>query len=144
MGAAMDKCCASERDRGRQAQAELARRVRFDGEDASMSSLEKVQVLRRASRTPAGAATESSKSAPAAPETEPKAPEVSAQAAAAEVQAAQARSSAARQKGARLLKAGIKTGEVSKLVDAKEAEEEAAKAAKAPAAPTPEEDLYEF
>eukprot|EP00434_Breviolum_minutum_P043166 symbB.v1.2.038463.t1/scaffold5999.1/size21884/2 len=44
------KCCASERDRGQQAQAEIARRVRFDGEDATMTSLEKVQVLRRASR----------------------------------------------------------------------------------------------
>jgi len=102
-----------------------------------MTSSEKVQVLRRASRSDRTASTTAAASRP--PDTVPGS---QASSEAVPAQASQARASAARQKGARLLKAGIKTGEVSKLVDAKEAEE-AAKTG-ATAAPAEEENLYEF
>ncbi|CAJ1346544.1 unnamed protein product [Effrenium voratum] len=131
MGAAADKCCASERDRGRQAQADASRRVRFDGEDATMTSLEKVQVLRRASRT----------DRPSGSESAPRAPEAVQKSAEPQVEEASAQAQGAKQKGARLLKAGIKTGEVSKLVDAKEAEEAAKNNNTASAE---DENLYEF
>ncbi|CAE7908796.1 unnamed protein product [Symbiodinium necroappetens] len=173
MGAAANRCCASERDRGQRGQ-EADRRVRFDGEDAQMTSSEKVQVLRRASRSDRASTAAASRPPDPAPGsqasteaaqasqgddsraraegwTRVRAPVDEVMQVLCEVGAgawwgmgaqAEARTSAARQKGARLLKAGIKTGEVSKLVDAKEAEE-AAKTG-ATTATGEEENLYEF
>eukprot|EP00440_Ansanella_granifera_P018911 gb/GFBE01020547.1/.p1 GENE.gb/GFBE01020547.1/~~gb/GFBE01020547.1/.p1 ORF type:complete len:156 (+),score=43.56 gb/GFBE01020547.1/:1-468(+) len=155
MGAAADKCCASERDRGETA-ADL-RSVRFDGEesDATETSSEKVrekmQVLRRASGSSASRkSTQSSETAPedaaasGAPAVKVTAPDGEpAESSSRHSKASTA--SDAKQKGARLLKAGLKTGEVSKLVDAKEAEEAAAKAGKSGGANEPEDDnLFEF
>eukprot|EP00931_Biecheleriopsis_adriatica_P012546 TRINITY_DN113719_c0_g1_i1.p2 TRINITY_DN113719_c0_g1~~TRINITY_DN113719_c0_g1_i1.p2 ORF type:complete len:160 (+),score=39.59 TRINITY_DN113719_c0_g1_i1:44-523(+) len=159
MGAAAEKCCASERNRGPNPQ-DLARRVHFDGDEDPMTSSEKVEVLRRFSKTDnrssvSNAATASASrqrsslvSASAKKEdaagTVTSAPEAAAPEAAAPAAAKgdTEAAAAAKKKGARLLKAGLKSGEVSKIVDAKEAEE-ASKASKPAAAPQ-DEDLFEF
>mmetsp|Transcript_44212 Transcript_44212/g.114966 ORF Transcript_44212/g.114966 Transcript_44212/m.114966 type:complete len:167 (-) Transcript_44212:120-620(-) len=137
MGASLDRCCASERERPLQAapsdedEVEMrSGRVRFEEEGAGgvgeatgdMTTVQKVEVLRRANPEPP-------KEPPARPEQTPEA------LGGAEEPSVAPAKPAGGLKGMSALKKGLKNGEVARIIDDKEAAEEleARAAASAPA-----------
>mmetsp|Transcript_64480 Transcript_64480/g.135296 ORF Transcript_64480/g.135296 Transcript_64480/m.135296 type:complete len:123 (+) Transcript_64480:130-498(+) len=122
----MGDCCSSERRR--------TTAIRFNDERTqvvetpNMTAKEKTEVLRRASLQ---------KTPPSEPSHEQ---------AASQALSPEERARASKVKGARLLKAGLKSGEVSRIVDMHESAQQSKRASQtpAPARPVKEEELVEY